>query len=555
MKISKKMMSCFIMVTLIMSMMFTGCEKSGNDSEKSDSDLGVTTKLDKNAKGEISIMVWSGDGEYYEDIGNPKSKAGSKLSNTNNVKASNVAQIYAVATKFHEVYPNIKINLWSKIGDPDQHNTASWEQEMESFKAKYGKYPDIWASTDVTNDIKKALVADLSVYKDDETYKKYNPSLMENINYYGFQGGLPSYTIPGGIWVNKALSEDHNINVPDPDWDIDEFTRFISKADETSFWGAKGTPIEILEIGTNSINKKIVEENKVELDSEEVKDLLSYMPKWAAKSIDVADGAGKLTKDIVLESNSYSWNYFTNNRTLVNFEDPWYLTAGADEEAKDSSAYIKSSDWDVYPYPSTKYNDNTIKVIMDPICIHNYAVDDDNPEWSKEEELKRDISYTFATFWTASTVAKKAIYDQKWVENGQQKSAANDSFPVVTGKDGEEQLKLWNDLPAHQVYKDKEGFQEVLKIWNEGRYWDVIDKCWTSTIKENGETKDTLFEWLNCGQETVAGAWFTDKDWSNNVKARLSGWNESINKRIGIADTQLKDALKEYYGLKEEDFK
>ena len=545
-----------MLVILTMTLVFTGCEKSGGNAKEGNAEeLGITTNLDKNVTGEVSIMVWSGDGEYYEDIGNPKSKAGAKLSDPKNVKANNVAQVYAVATKFHEVYPNIKINLWSKIGDPEQHNTASWEQEMENFKAKYNKYPDIWSSTDVTNDMKKALVADLSVYKDDETYKKYNKSLMDNINYYGFQGGLPSYTIPGGIWVNKALAEDHNINVPSPDWDINEFTRFVSKADGKSFWAAKGTPIEILEIGTNSINKKIVEENKVELDSREVKDLLSYMPKWAAKSIDVADGAGKLTKDIVLESNAYSWNYFTNNRTLVNFEDPWYLTAGADEDAKDSPSYIKSNDWDYYPYPSTKYNDNTIKVIMDPICIHNYAVDDKNPEWSKEEKLKRDISYTFATFWTANTVAKKAIYEQKWSENGQLKSAANDSFPVVSGKDAEEQLKLWNDLPAHKVYKDKEGFQEVLKIWNEGRYWDVIDKCWTSTIKEKGETKDTLFEWLNCGQENVAGAWFTDKNWADNVKGRLSGWNESINKRIETAQTQLKDALKEYYGFKDEDFK
>ena len=36
---------------------------------------------------------------------------------------------------------------------------------------------DIWASTSVTNDIKKGLAADLSVFKDDETYKAYNKTL------------------------------------------------------------------------------------------------------------------------------------------------------------------------------------------------------------------------------------------------------------------------------------------------------------------------------------------------------------------------------------------
>ena len=81
----------------------------------------------------------------------------------------------------------------------------------------------------------------------------------------------------------------------------------------------------------------------------------------------------------------------------------------------------------------------------------------------KRKKLKRDISYTFASFWTASTDARKAIYDQKWSDNGQIKSAAGDSFPVVTGTDYDEQMKMWNDLAAHKSYKDKDGFNEVLK--------------------------------------------------------------------------------------------
>ena len=65
----------------------------------------------------------------------------------------------------------------------------------------------------------------------------------------------------------------------------------------------------------------------------------------------------------------------------------------------------------------------------------------------------------------------------------------------------------------------------------------------------------TLYEWINCGQENVAGAWFTDKDWADNVKSRLSDWNDSCNKRIQTAQKQLKDALKEYYGFEDADLK
>lgn len=550
MKKIHKATALFMAVILGTTVIFTGCDKSREvkKEKKSVEELGITTGLKADTEGEVSIMVWSGDGEYYEDIGNPNSKAGKKLSDAKKIVAQNVAQVYAVAKKFCEAFPNIRVNLWSKIGDPNQHNTQSWEQEMENFQAKYKKYPDIWASTDVIGDIKKGLVADLAVYKEDETYKEYNKSLMSSINYNGFQGGLPAYTIPGGIWVNKALANDHNINVPKPDWNIDEFTRFVTKADGKEFWAAKGTPIEILEQGTNCINKKILKENKVALNHDEVKKLLKYLPKWAEKSIDVATGAGTITKDIVKENGAYSWTYFTNNRTLVNFEDPWYLTDGADEEAKESLAYIKSADWDIYPYPATEFCENTIKVIMDPICVHNYALDDKNSSWSEREKLKRDISYTFAAFWTASTVAKQAIRDQQWSDKGQLKSAAGDSFPVVSGEEYDKQMDIWNGLPAHKVYKEKEGFQEVLKIWYEGRYWDVIDKCWTSTVTIDGETQNTMEEWLRCGDQEVAGAWFTDKNWADIVKSRLEDWDININKRIETANKQLRKALKELYG-------
>ena len=550
-KFGRKALALSLTAVLGASMVLTGCgRKSKNDGKKgedSTTKIGLTNGLASDTTADISIMTWSGDSKYYEDIG-------SMDLSTDKLTSQNVAQVYAVAKQFKKLYPNIKINLWAKTGDPDQPGTPKWEQEMTSFKAKYGKYPDIWASTSVTNDIKKGLAADLSVFSDDETYKAYNENLMSNLNYYGFQGGLPSYSIPWGIWVNKALAESKNINVPDPDWTIDEYTRFFTKSDNTSFWGDKSTPVNIINMGTTTINKQIKEKGTVDLDSDEVKSLLSYIPKWAASTIDVAEGAGTLSKDIKIESKTYSWYYFCNNRCLTNITDPWYLTAGADESAKESESYIDSKDWDIYPFPSTDYCGNTIKVVMDPICIHNYAADDGNKEWNDDEKAKLKATYTFATYWTASTEAKQAIFDQKWTDNGAEKSAAGDSFPVVTGDTYKKQMDIWNNLPAHKTYKDKEGWKEILKLWENNESWDYIDKCWTSKITEKGETTDVLYEWNNMWNEEVAGAWMTDKDWGDKVKARLSDWNTTINKRIETATKQLQDKLVENYNFDKSKF-
>lgn len=64
----------------------------------------MSTGLNKDAEGDISIMVWSGDGQYYEDIGHMDWTK-------DDIKAQNVAAVYAVAKKFNETYPNVKINL------------------------------------------------------------------------------------------------------------------------------------------------------------------------------------------------------------------------------------------------------------------------------------------------------------------------------------------------------------------------------------------------------------------------------------------------------------
>ena len=521
-----------------------GCGGSKSETTKTD----VTSKLDTNIEGDVSIMTWAGDNKYYEDLGH-------QSLSTDKLTSANIASTYAVAKQFNEKYPNVKINLYAKAGDPNQPGTPTWDQEIENFKTKHKKYPDIWGSMSVTNDIKKGLVADLSVYKDDVTYKKFNPSLMKNMNYHGMQAGLPSYSIPWGIWVNKTLAQENNIDVPRSDWTIDQFTDFFTSADGKTFWGGKGTPTEIINMGVNTINKQINEKGNVKLDSDEVKDMLKYIPKWTKSTIDSAEGDKTLSKEIQQESGAFSWYYFCNNRALTNIEDPWYLTTAAEPDSKDRPDVIKASDWDIYPFPSTDYNENTVKIVMDPICLHNYAADDGDTKWSKEEKEKLLITYTFATYMTASTEAKQAIYDQKYTTAGSQKSAAGDTFPVVTGKDYDDQMEIWNKLPAHQAYADKEGFQKIIKIWKEGKTWDYSDKTWTSTIQEKGETTDCLYEWKNMWNEEVAGVWQGKPGWENSVMSKLSDWNTSCNKRITTSQKQLDDALKKYYNFTDEQLK
>lgn len=553
-KIRSRVLATGLCITLAVSALaMTGCKKDKGNSEGGSASTG--TGLATDVEGDISIMLWAGDSKYYENIGQQDLTK-------DDLTSQNVAAVYAVAKKFNETYPNIKINLWAKTGDPNQVNTPTWDQEIENFKSQYGKYADIWASTDVVNDIKKGIVADLSVFEDDATYKSFNPTLMNYMNYYGFQAGLPSYSIPWGIWINKSLAEENNIEVPDVDWDIDDYTDFATSGDGESFWGSMNVPTSLIETGTKDINARIANydgsDQYVDITTDAVQDLLSYIPDWASDSINAQAGLGNIPAEIVSESASYDWNYFCNNRLLTLDSCPWQLTNAADPNAIGGIGTVQAADWDIYPRPATDYADNTVGVVVDPICLHNYGEDDGNSEWSEEEKQKLLITYTFAAYWTASTEAKQAIADQEFKKGTTYTSAMNDSFPVVVGDAYDEQMDIWYSIPAHERYADEEkmpGFQKVVEIFKDSEQtWDYSDKCFPCTITEDGESKSCMYEWKNMWDGNVAGSYQTEPDWLNNVKSRLSGWNELINERFAQAQTQLQDALKQYYGFEDADF-
>ena len=50
-----------------------------------------------------------------------------------------------------------------------------------------------------------------------------------------------SISITLGVYVNKTLANDHNIDIPDPDWTIEEYTDFVLQGNKETFWGAMDT--------------------------------------------------------------------------------------------------------------------------------------------------------------------------------------------------------------------------------------------------------------------------------------------------------------------------
>lgn len=513
--------------------------------------------LDPNTEGSIDIMVWSGDSTYYEDIG-------AKEWAPEDMTSQNVAAVHALAKQFKQLYPKVKVNLWAKTDDPHGNGT-SWYQEMENFKAQHGKHPDIYASTDLAGDVSLGLVADLTPFKDDPLYQSFNPSIMALMNYYGFQAGLPQFLQPWGVYVNKELAENNNIDVPEPNWTIDDYTAFVNSADNKTFWGAMDTPLSFIATGTTAINYRLNkydgEGDYVDLTSDEVAKTLAYVPEWAKSSVWAQFGLGNVPQEIMDDGWWWGFRFFCRNYILTLDGDPWMIGAasgGKNEDGTWKVNAVESGDWDIYPRPATEFRGNTMGIVIDPMAIHNYAMDDNDPAWSEEEINKLKLAYAFGSFWCGATEGMKARAEMIYSDNGAPRSALNDSLPLVTGPAFDEQMAVWGSTKEHARYLDKDlmpGFQYVLELWEKGEMWDISDKTYLYHIIEDGTRVNNLHEWLSATNAEVLGVGTTDANWLDTVKAKLGDWNEAINARFVKAEGKLKEGLMKYYGLTEEELK
>ena len=94
-----------------------------------------------------------------------------------------------------------------------------------------------------------------------------------------------------------------------------------------------------------------------------------------------------------VNANGGGWDYtwFKNGSLLTLEADPWMM---GDCATPDTDWELKcvSSDWDIYPRPSTDYVDNTIGIVLDPMAVYNSCLDDNNLACSEEELLAGSIN-------------------------------------------------------------------------------------------------------------------------------------------------------------------
>ena len=314
--------------------------------------------------------------------------------------------------------------------------------------------------------------------------------------------------------------------------------------------------------GTNTLAKQLFEytggDEFVNLNSEELRSLIPYIEEWNKDSL----WGGEPSAEFMDEGWWWSYKFFIENKLLTLESDPWMMGDCATPSDAENEWWgsCKSSDWDIYPRPSTDYVDNTVGIVLDPMSVYNYCLEDGDLACTEEEELKIKIAYTFASFWIADTASWNARAAGEFTDeaNGVTSSALNDSFPVTTGETFDEQMEIWYTPLKHQRFKDASvmpGFHKVIEIYESGQFWDVSDKSFPYFYSVEGTRRENLYEWKNYwNPEINGGVEKADANFVDTVLGNLSTWNELSNQRFAESWMELETGLRTYYGYEDEDF-
>jgi hypothetical protein len=255
----------------------------------------------------------------------------------------------------------------------------------------------------------------------------------------------------------------------------------------------------------------------------------------------------------------WGYGWFQNGAVLTLEGDPWMMGDCATPDPE-WWGHCTSADWDIYPRPSTDYAPNTIGIVLDPMTVYNFCLDDNDLACTDEEALKIKINYTFAKFWIAANESwlARAQGDFTDLGSGGYSSSLNDSFPVVRGDQFLEQMQMWYMPSKHQRFSDvtaMPGFHEVIRIYSEGEFWDISDKAYPFWHDYEGARRENLFEWKNYWNPDInGGVEKSDPDFVDTILGNLYQWNEDSNARFNLAYDDVKNGLIWYYGYSESDF-
>jgi len=491
------------------------------------------TGLDRNFEAELTLGFWGmGPHTLFRDVG--------RVDHDPADMARNTSAAMAVARMFNHVFPYVTVNAWNGIWGIDTRH---------SFYLEHGQRVDAFMTPNLVADIVGGHIADLTLFADDPALDLINPTVMQMMSHHGRLWAIPTLLLPHGMFINRELAENQNLDVPPEDWTMDEFIDFVANSRADEFYGIAGIPWPIMNTMTQDIHYQLLFRNPgepfVRMDTPAVREVLRIAPRVMHHSVNTNRSQGNLSQAFRDQFNDSNWDMFARGALLVFYAQPYRMAyAGSPVH----TSRVQVNDWDLYPRPATEWVGNHVGTVIDPFPIRNFAMDDGDPFLSMDEYNMLRMAWEMVRFYALDLRSWQARSDMLW--GPQQASAKLESFPFTVGQLYYDMMDVYFQAEERQIFADSRrfpGFHYIMQLWEQGHFWGLWGNAFPFTMNWEGGTRAIMHEWNYRHSATWVGVGETDPSWYDQVLAHLPGWDRDFNDRFQERFDDIYEAMLRFY--------
>ena len=540
-----------ISVFILFAFAFTGCGVGRNDGPGDffqfagvDEDVLPTlevgwTGLDLNFEGQLNVVMFSSANQtaFLRDVG----RTAFVYEDITELRA---ASTIAVARIFNTYFPNVEINFYCPSNRVhDFHN-----RRLGLYQA-HGLRPHVFMSADIAGEIILGNLADLTIFADDPVFDLINPTMKRHSMHLDRIWAIPFLASPYGMFVNRGLAENQNLDVPPVNWNLNEFYSFTRNSRPNEFNGLAEAPFSMFETMTDGFHYQLlhrgVDDIFVHLNTHEMREMHRIVPGVNSHALRPQLAAGVVNS--VWVAGRANFNLFAEGVLLVHHTNPYRIAfAGSPTHPN----RIQVADWDYFPRPSTYWMPNHVSTNLIPLAIHNFAMDDGDPTLNQEEYDMLRLAWEFARFFTTDIRAWRAKSAFTWGPDGH--SALDYSFPFVVGQLYWDMLDLHFEAEQRRIFASPTrfpGYHYIMQLWEQGANWGIWYNSFPFqvTAPGGGAMQRIDREWRGRGTAANVGAAVTAANWLDQLFVHLPVWDVTFNERWTERFAQMDEGFQRFY--------
>ena len=539
----KKFCKAGFILTLITFSMFllTACDRGDieripvvHDFDFSDVQLYLDvgwTGLPLDFEAELTIGLWSAVNTtaFYRDIGR-------NFIDPAEIREVRAAGAIAAAQAFNYFFPNVAINVNIEASGSNRF------QNRVNFHTMHGIHEDIFVTAELPEEIMRGNIADLSIFADDPVFDIINPRFTAIGTLHDRLWATPFLASPHGVFVNRSLAENQNLDPPPINWNLREFEQFVSHSRTDEFAGIDSTPFEIM----NTINQdfhyslafRSSDDVFVRMDTQAMRDSHRGIQGMERHALAPGVGRGQFTSAWVGGRNN--WRMFAEGNLLTFHPSPHMISNAASPTHENR---VQAQDWDYFPRPSSDWVGNHVGTNIMLLCIRNFAGDTDGVLTQESYDRLR-LSWEFLRFFTMDIRSWTAKANFTFGPDNH--NALDFSLPFVTGQ------LYWDMLDLHlQAYQRRAlanstrfpAYHFVLQLWEQGQHWGFGGNAFPMMAGGRAITH----EWNTRGTAASVGANVADPNWLDQLFVHLPVWDVDFNERWDARFGELYDAIMRWH--------